>query len=152
MKKSEKIISEKIRRSAQALQKEQRGLGIGHLIALFRGQLSMSQRALAKRAHVPQSTISKIESGSLKPNISTLEKILAAMQCDLLITAVPHESLEVIKQHQAAVKAKKKIEYIQGTMNLEQQEPSKDFLQELLDDETKKLLESPNPSFWEEDL
>ncbi|MGA8163489.1 MAG: hypothetical protein WB791_00500 [Waddliaceae bacterium] len=53
-KKSEKLLLEKIANSAQALQQQQRGLGIGQLISLIRGQLRMSQRALAKRAKVPQ--------------------------------------------------------------------------------------------------
>ena len=53
---SEKLLLEEIASSAYNLRQKQRGLEIGKLITLIRSQLSMSQRALAKRTKVPQST------------------------------------------------------------------------------------------------
>lgn len=47
----------------------------------------LSQRALADRAGVPQSTIARIESGTLTPRMDTFERILAAM--DLTMSARP---------------------------------------------------------------
>lgn len=151
-KKSEKLLLEDIFVAAKALQQQQRGLGIGHLIALIRGQLGMSQRVLAKRAGVPQSTISRIESENLQPNISTLEKIMGAMECDLLILATPKTDLESIRRNQAIVKAKKKIRYLRGTMSLEKQEPDEKIFRELIEDEVKNLLASPGSHLWEEEL
>ncbi len=114
-KKSEKLLLREIANSAAALRQCQRGLEIGQLIALIRGQLTMSQRMLAKRAKVPQSTISKIESGRLQPNVSTLEKLLSSMECDLFITAVPRENLETIRKNQAMAKAKNLLFVPAGT-------------------------------------
>ena len=151
-KKTEKLLLEQIVGSAKDLLKHQRGLEIGQLIALFRGQLIMSQRALARRANVPQSTISKIESGRLKPNVSTLQKILSALECDLLISVIPREGIEVIRRNQAIAKAKRKIRYLQGTMSLEMQEPDQELLKELIHDEMKDLLESSGPELWEDEL
>lgn len=150
-KKSEKLLLEKITNSAQALQHHQRGLEIGQLISLIRGQLRMSQRALAKRAKVPQSTVSKIESGILKPNIATLQKILNSVDCELLITAVQRNNPETMRKNQALKKARKKILYLQGTMSLEKQEPSQELLNELIDEEVKILLESTTSKLWEEE-
>ncbi len=149
---SEKLLLEEIANSAQVLLQQQRGLEIGQLIALIRGQLSMSQRALARRAKVPQSTISKIESGRLQPNVSTLQKILNSMECDLLLTAVPREGLETIRRNQAMAKAKRKIQYLRGTMSLEKQEPDQVLLRELIKEEMKDLLESMGPKLWEDEL
>lgn len=151
-KKSEKLLLEEISISAKNLMKHQRGLEVGSLIALIRSQLRMSQRSLAKRAEVPQSTISRIESGNLQPNISTLQKIMNAIGCDLLITAVPKIDLETIRRNQAMAKAEKKIRYLRGTMSLEKQEPDQKLLKELLDDEVKVLLESPGSKLWEDEL
>ena len=151
-KKSEKLLLEDIFVAAKTLQQQQRGLGIGHLIALIRGQLGMSQRVLAKRAGVPQSTISRIESENLQPNISTLEKIMGAMECDLLILATPKTDLESIRRNQAMVKAKKKIRYLRGTMSLEKQEPDEKLFRELIEDEVKNLLAAPGSHLWEEEL
>lgn len=150
--KSEKLLLEGIANSARALLQQQRGLEIGQLITLIRGQLRMSQRALARRAKIPQSTISKIESGRLQPNVSTLRKILNSVECDLLITAIPRESLETIQKNQAITKAKRKIQYLQGTMSLEKQEPDQEMLRELINDEIKDLLESSGTELWEEEL
>lgn len=151
-KKSEKLLLEKIANSAQDLLQQQRGLEIGQLIAIIRGQLSMSQRALARRAKIPQSTISKIESGHLQPNVTTLQKILNSMECDLLITAVPRESPETTRRNQAMAKARRVIQYLQGTMSLEKQEPNQELLKELIEEKVKDLLGSSGAKLWEEEL
>lgn len=148
-KKSEKLFLEDIFVAAKILQHQQRSLEIGLLISLIREQLLMSQRSLAKRAEVPQSTISRIESGSLQPNMSTLLKIMGAMDCDLLITAIPRCGLETTKKNQAHVKAEKKIRYLRGTMSLEKQEPDQRLLKELIDDEVKIQLTSSH--LWVDD-
>ncbi len=151
-KKSEKLLLEKIAYSAHSLQRQQRGLEIGQLIALIRGQLRMSQRALAKRAKIPQSTVSKIESGQQQANVSTLEKILRAMDCDLLISAVLQNNPETTRRNQAEKKARKKVQYLQGTMSLEKQDPSQELLNELIDDEVKNLLGSTTSKLWDDEL
>ncbi|MFZ0564830.1 MAG: helix-turn-helix domain-containing protein [Chlamydiales bacterium] len=151
-KRSEKLLLEEIVSSAFDLRQKQRGLKIGQLIALIRSQLSMSQRALSKRAKVPQSTISNIESGRLQPNIATLKKILNSMECDLLISVLPREDLEIIRKNQAEVKAKRSIQYLEGTMSLEAQKPDSRLLSELINEKTKKLLESSGPELWEDEL
>lgn len=148
-KKSEKLFFEKIVKSAKTLLTSQQGLEIGQLIVLIRAQLGMSQRSLANRAKVPQSTISKIESGLLQPNISTLKKVLSSMECKLLMSAVPEKSLETIRKNQAIKKAEKKIQYLKGTMSLEKQIPDREFLKELIDDEIRRLLNSSSSELWE---
>lgn len=112
----------------------------------------MSQRALAKRAKVPQSTISNIESGRLLPNVSTLQKILNSMECDLLISTVPRKGFEATRRNQAEVKAKKAILYLEGTMSLESQRPDQELLHELIKDKIKNLLDSSGKELWEDDL
>lgn len=148
---SEKLLLGEIARSAYNLRQKQRGLEIGQLIALTRSQLSMSQRALAKRAKVPQSTISSVESGRLQPNISTLKKILNSIECDLLISILPREEFETTRRKQAKAKAIRSIQYLEGTMNLEAQKPDAGLLRELLKEKTEKLLDSSGPELWEDD-
>ncbi|MEX0961351.1 MAG: helix-turn-helix domain-containing protein [Simkaniaceae bacterium] len=151
-KQSEKSLLEGVASSGCDLRQKQRGLEIGQLIALIRSQLSMSQRALAKRAKVPQSTISNIESGRLQPNVSTLKKILNSMECDLLISVLPREEIEIIRRNQAEAKAKRSIQYLEGTMSLEAQKPDNGFLHELIKEKMKTLLDSSGPELWEDDL
>ncbi|MCP5508507.1 MAG: helix-turn-helix domain-containing protein [Chlamydiales bacterium] len=151
-KQSDKLLLKEIVNSACDLRQKQRGLEIGQLITLIRSQLSMSQRALAKRAKVPQSTISNIESGRLQPNTATLKKILNSMECDLLISVIPREEIEITRRNQAEAKAKRSIQYLEGTMSLEAQKPDNGLLHELTKEKVKKLLDSSGPELWEDDL
>lgn len=48
------------------------------LVATARGRRGMSQRELAQAAGVPQSTVSKIESGQRQPSVAMLERLLEA--------------------------------------------------------------------------
>lgn len=56
------------------------------MIKLIRTHLGMSQTALSIRAEIPQSTVSRIEQGRREANLSTLQKILKAISCDLVIS------------------------------------------------------------------
>lgn len=147
MEKSEKLLLREIFQSTKNLQKKQRGIAIGNIIALIRSQLRMSQRSLAKRAKVPQSSISKIESGILNPNIATLNKIFNALSCKLILSAYPYEDLELLRKQQIRNVAEKKINYLIGTMAMEKQKPDTKLIQELIKEEENKL-QSGNFNIW----
>jgi predicted DNA-binding mobile mystery protein A len=149
-KKSEKLFLKKVFLAGKVLQKELQGLSIGQLIPLIRGQLGMSQRTLATRAAIQQSSVARIESGRFDPNISTLKKIVEAMGCDLVVTIVPKTDLKTTRENQAKLKAEQKIRYLHGTMSLEKQSPNQKLLKELYDDEVKNLLDSSGSILWDE--
>jgi len=149
-KKSEKLLLKEIFRSAKNLQRIQGEIAIGQLISLIRFQLRISQRLLAKKSKVPQSTISRIEAGALNPTILTLDKIFNALSCKLIFSAFPYENLETIRKRQARKKAEKKINYLIGTMALEKQKPDQKLIKELIEEEEKKLLNSKSDDLWEE--
>lgn len=68
------------------------------LVRAARAKRRLSQRALAKKAGVPQSTVSAVESGQRQPSVMTLERLLAAAGFQLeakLVNAVrPSDLLE----------------------------------------------------------
>ncbi|OGN61262.1 MAG: hypothetical protein A3F40_02915 [Chlamydiae bacterium RIFCSPHIGHO2_12_FULL_27_8] len=148
MRKSEKLLLFEIFKITKNLQKIQLGISFGKLILLIRNQLRMSQRALAKRSKVYQSTISRIESGALNPNTDTLIKLFEALFCNLVISACPNEDFEKIKIKQAYRQAEKKVKYLLGTMALEEQKPDADFIREQIEEEKNKLLYSKD--LWDE--
>jgi predicted DNA-binding mobile mystery protein A len=149
-KKSEKIFLERIFLAGETLQKELQDLSIGQLIRLIRNQLGMSQRNLATKAAIQQSSVARIESAGFDPNISTLKKIVEAMGCDLVVTIVLKTDLKTTRENQAKLKAEQKIRYLHGTMSLEKQAPNQELLKELYDDEVKKLLDSSGSILWNE--
>jgi len=146
--KSEKLLIEEISEFAKKLQQSIRGLTIGELIKLIRIQLGMSQDTLAKHACVPQSTISRVEGSEKTPTLVTLAKILDVLSCDLVITPLHKEPIDIIRSKQAKKKAHEKINYLRGTMNLENQEPDKKLIRELIKEEEEQLLHGSNSKLW----
>ena len=147
---SEKLLIEEIMQAAQKTRVAVRGLTIGALIKSIRVQLGMSQKALAKRAGVPQSTISRIEQEERDANLSTLNKILGAISCDLVIVPLLQDSIDAIRRKQARKMAEKQVSYLKGTMNLEDQQPDSRFIAELIKQEEERLLQGPNSKLWDE--
>ena len=147
---SEKLLIEEITQAAQKTRIAVRGLTIGALIKSIRVQLGMSQKALAKRAGVPQSTISRIEQEERDANLSTLNKILGAISCDLVIVPLLQDSIDAIRRKQAKKMAEKQVRYLKGTMNLEDQQPDSRFIAELIKQEEERLLQGPNSKLWDE--
>lgn len=147
---SEKLFIDEVMFAAHKLQTALKGLSIGTLIRSIRIQLGMSQNALAKRAGVPQSTVSRIEQSKSDLTKSTLKKILAALSCDLVIAPLLQNSIDCLRRNQARKVAEKQISYLKGTMNMEEQQPDSRFIEELLKQEEERLLQGPNAKLWAE--
>jgi transcriptional regulator with XRE-family HTH domain len=147
---SEKLLIEEVMNAAQKTRVVVRGLAFGRLIKSIRLQLGMSQKAVAKRAGVPQSTVSRIEQGQRDVGLSTLNKILGAISCDLVIVPLLRDSIDVTRRKQAKKIAQKQVRYLMGTMNLEDQQPDARFIEELIKQEEEHLLHGPNAKLWEE--
>ncbi len=149
---SEKLLVEEIMHALQKVKIVVRNLSIGALISSIRIQLGMSQKALAKRAGIPQSTVSRVEQGQRGTSLSTLNKVLEAISCDLVIAPLLHDSVDAIRRKQARKVAEKQVRYLKGTMNLEDQQPDSRFIDELIKQEEKRLLQGPNAKLWEENV
>lgn len=63
-------------------------------LARARRAAGMSQRALAARAGVPQSTVGRIEAGLMDPRVSTLERLLRECNAELVVTPRPGEGID----------------------------------------------------------
>jgi predicted transcriptional regulator len=59
-----------------------------------RHEIGLSQRALAARAGVPQSTVARIESGSLDPRAGTVDRILRAAGHELVSQIRPGQGVD----------------------------------------------------------
>lgn len=55
----------------------------GNVLRIARARAGLSQRELAAAAHVPQSTIARIESGTRQPSLLLLARILAAVDLEV---------------------------------------------------------------------
>ncbi|MEN9654396.1 MAG: helix-turn-helix protein [Chlamydiota bacterium] len=148
---SELLLVEEIAKEGTKAFQAARGLSPGALIKMIRKQIGMPQEVLARRAKVPQSTISRIEKGQGYPSLATLRNILQALDCDLVVLPILRESVSTIRRRQARKRAEIKVGYLLGTMHLEEQEPDQRFTDALLQQEEEKLLRGPNSTLWKED-
>ena len=148
---SEQILIEEIAKEGGKAWQAARGLSPGVLIKMIRKQIGMPQEVLARKAKMPQSTISRIEKEQGDPSLATLRNILQALECDLVVLPVLREPVDMIRRKQARKKAAVKVRYLMGTMHLEGQEPDKKFMDSLSKQEEEKLLKGPNSSLWKED-
>lgn len=64
-------------------------MSVATKLARVRRSAGLSQRELATRAGVPQSTVGRIEAGSLDPRVGTVERLLRACDAELDVSARP---------------------------------------------------------------
>ena len=147
---SEKLFLDEVSTAAKHLLHTVRKLHVGTFIKTIRKQLKMTQAALAKRAGIPQSTISRIEQEISDPALSTLTALFEALSCELVIAPVLREPIDSLCRKQARKIAEQRVQYLRGTMNMEDQEPDKRLLEELIKKETEALLHNPSAKLWEE--
>ena len=148
---SERLLIEEIAKEGARASQAARGLSPGALIKMIRKQIGMPQEVLARKAGVPQSTISRIEKGQGDSNIATLRNILQVLECDLIILPILREPVSAIRRKQAKKRAEARVHYLLGTMHLEEQEPDKKFTDALLQQEEEKFLKGSNSTLWKED-
>lgn len=74
----------------------------GNLLRIARARRGMSQRELAEAAHMPQSTIARIESGTRQPSLPVLARILAAAGLELRITVDRYDAHDDILDAEGA--------------------------------------------------
>jgi transcriptional regulator with XRE-family HTH domain len=147
---TEKLLVEALSQVAKNYQLQVRKLSLRKTLILIRKKLRMSQQTLAKRAQIPQATLSRIESGKINPTIAMLERIFRGLFCDLAFLPIPQVDLDHIVKERIHDIAKKRVQYLKGTMALELQQPSDAVIQELIAKEEQELLASRSFDIWSE--
>lgn len=135
--------------SFKKLPEEVRLAQIATFIKLYRKRLRMTQRQLAQRAGLTQPYIAKLERGHSEVTLASLKKIFNALYCDVVLLPIPNQDFDQIIEARAKMRATKKLQYIKGTMALEEQLPKRSMIRTLIYDETKKLIESNSSEIWE---
>lgn len=64
-------------------------MDVGSLIRRARLEAGLTQSDLARRAHTTQPAIAAYETGTKTPAITTLQRLLAACECELVVEARP---------------------------------------------------------------
>jgi predicted DNA-binding mobile mystery protein A len=120
-------------------------------IKIIREALGMSTKQLAKRVGVDQSRISRLENaeaaGDLK--LSSLKKIAAGLNMKFVYGFVSDTTLEDMVHEQAKKIASARMQKLNHTMRLEQQELGGKEKEKALDDMIQKILINEPKEFWD---
>jgi predicted DNA-binding mobile mystery protein A len=119
-------------------------------VRAMREALGMSQAQLATRAGISRATVQKLElaEGQRRITLDSLDRLAAALGCQVAITLVPHGgSLEVLREREANTKAEALMKSAVHSMNLEGQIVSpanqlgvkQDLVESLLSGSPRKL-------------
>jgi len=119
-------------------------------IKAVRNALGISSAVLAKKLGCTRPNISYIEQTEQKGTISldTLKQVAEVMNCKVVYCLVPLESFDKTLENQARLIAKKRIEFVNHSMKLEQQGLTKDQLKQQEDALVKELLEGDPKKLW----
>ena len=121
-------------------------------IKSIRSGLAMNARQLADRLQVDKSRITRIEKDEIKGalTIKTLEKIAKAMGCQFVYALVPPKSLANIVEQRAKTVSLKRMERINQTMKLENQELTKPEKLKIIQQEKERVQNELPKLLWEE--
>ena len=136
---------------------EAKGLLIIEKLALrwiktIRTALGMTSVQLAKRANLSQPRIIHMEKAELEGNIklSTMKKVAEALNMRFVYGFIPNESLEQMVNEQARKIALKRMDRLNHTMRLEEQELTIEEKDKTLRDLIQKTLIEQPRNFWDQ--
>ena len=120
-------------------------------IKVIREALGMSTKQLGKKVGIDQSRISRLENAEIEGDLklSSLKKVAEGLNMRLVYFFVPEESLEEMMKNQAKAIAQKRMNNINQTMRLEDQELSEKEKAKALEDLTQRILIEGPKDFWD---
>ena len=113
----------------------------GGWIQFIKDALSMSTKALAKRAGVSPSTMSETIKAERENGITLkrLQKVADAMDCDLVYYFLPRNSIDQMIEERAHYLAEEKLRNIAIHMSIEDQSLTEEFIKDRIEDEVQDL-------------
>jgi predicted DNA-binding mobile mystery protein A len=123
-------------------------------IKTIREALGMSTKQLGKKVGIDQSRISRLENAEIEGDLklSSLKKVAEGLNMRLVYFFVPDESLEQMVHKQARTIAQKRLDKVNQTMRLEDQELSEKDKAKAMEDLTQKILIDEPKTLWDQDV
>ncbi len=122
-------------------------------VKAIREALGMTTSQLGKRMKVSQPRAVAVEKAEAQGSITlgSLERAAHALDCRLVYALVPRDSLDEIVRERAAILAKKHLNSVSHTMELEAQGMNKDDEKEQFKRLVEKLVMQPGSKLWQEE-
>ncbi len=120
-------------------------------IRSLRTILGMTQEQLAKRSSQNPRMIRRLESEAGDPQLSTLMKTAAGLECDLVIRLVPKKPLPITLRERALRKATQIITQSKGTAAIEEQQPQEKYIKHQINEMTQELMDHKKSLLWDDE-
>lgn len=151
MKKINKVARQRLDqkyRSYKSLERPPRGW-----VRAIREALGMTAKQLAKRLSISPQSLLALEKREQNKTVTLkqLERAAEQLGCRLEYTLVPSESLETMIDRRVLYKARKKLERVSKSMELEDQALSDVNLKQQLEFLKEDLISGPDKHLWEEE-
>lgn len=123
----------------------------GGWLRSVRKALGMTTSQLAERLSVSQSAISKYERSEREQTITlkTLRRVASALDCELAYAVVPRIPIRERREKRAREVARRRIESVQHSMELEDQAISEEEKRRQIEGLTQELLDEWPRTIWD---
>ena len=121
-------------------------------IRTLRKALGMSGPQLARRLELSKAQVSQMERMEIDDRITLrqLRRVADSLGCELVYAIVPLSSVKEMIRDRARVKATQIVDSASQHMILESQQLSKEAIQEQIDLETNRLIQTMPRDLWED--
>ena len=124
----------------------------GGWIKCIRLALGMNSRHLGERLGVGADWVRMLERNEAAGSVTlqSLQKAANAMNCELVYSFLPRESLRSMVEKQARKVAEQRNQRVSHSMMLEQQQPSRREQEEIIEEIVRELLRTMPRTLWDE--
>jgi predicted DNA-binding mobile mystery protein A len=120
-------------------------------IRSLRSILGMTQDQLAKRSLQAPRMIRRLESEAGDPQLSTLIKTAAGLECELVIRFVPKKPLASTLSQRAVKKATQIVAQSKGTAAIEEQQPQEKYVKHQIAEMARDLMDRRRSLLWDDE-
>lgn len=124
----------------------------GGWVRALRETLGMSQRQLAERMKVSKTTVNSAERNEARGTIrlDSLSALADGLDCELVYALLPRRSLQETLQHRAEELARRLVERVSSSMELEEQGVRDEEKLRQIQDLAADLLRDRASTFWDD--
>lgn len=121
-------------------------------IRALRKILGMTQQQLARRSGLAPRMVRRLESDDGDPQLSTLVKTAAGLECELVIRFIPKKPLSTTLRERAFKKAERIIAQSKGTAALEEQQPQEKYVKHQIAEMAAGILNHHPSLLWDDKM
>jgi XRE family transcriptional regulator, regulator of sulfur utilization len=120
-------------------------------IKAVRETLGMSIRQLAERTGLSKTSVTSIESSERKGSVqvNSIRRLAEGMDCELVYVLLPRQSLEEGLKNQAEQKARRLVDRVSTSMEMEFQGIAESERERQINDLAAELLRTRKRDFWD---